>query len=137
MTGDALWAEMLKYVENSSCDIPLQDSLDLKIAPKQRWAQHRERARQIRTATPPWADSKEISMFYCRAQTRTQNTGIEHVVDHMIPIKHPLVCGLHTPANLRVITLVENARKHNRWHRNDILEDLVYKRRHTAISKAR
>lgn len=134
MNSDALWAEMLKYVDNSRCEMPpVQAEFELKLLPKKRWAQHRERARKIRIATPAWADPKEISMFYCRAQTRTKNTGIVHVVDHMIPIKHPLVCGLHTPANLRVITQEENARKHNRWHRDDVYEDLPYNRRHTRF----
>ena len=36
----------------------------------------------------------------------------KHHVDHIIPIKaDPNVCGLHTPANLRVITAQENLRR--------------------------
>jgi 5-methylcytosine-specific restriction endonuclease McrA len=37
--------------------------------------------------------------------------GIEYCVDHIIPIAHPDVCGLHTFANLQIITSEENRKK--------------------------
>jgi lysozyme len=37
--------------------------------------------------------------------------GIEHCVDHIIPIAHPDVCGLHTFTNLQIITSEENRKK--------------------------
>jgi 5-methylcytosine-specific restriction endonuclease McrA len=36
-------------------------------------------------------------------------------IDHIIPLKHPLVCGLHTPINLQFLTKEENSRKHNKF----------------------
>lgn len=38
-------------------------------------------------------------------------TGLE--VDHIIPIKNDLVCGLHVPWNMHYVTRSENARKSN------------------------
>ena len=35
-------------------------------------------------------------------------------VDHIIPLSHPLVCGLHTEDNLRIITSEENHKKTNK-----------------------
>lgn len=64
------------------------------------------RARK-RKATPAWADKTEIEYIYSLAQEQ----GL--VVDHIVPLKHPLVCGLHVQDNLRCITAELNARKGN------------------------
>lgn len=56
----------------------------------------------------------EIMAFYIEAQRLTEETGIPHEVDHIIPINGKTMCGLHVPSNLRVITQEENRRKGNR-----------------------
>jgi len=55
-----------------------------------------------------------IDEFYDIAQKR----GLE--VDHIIPIKHSKVCGLHVPENLQMLTRSENARKSN-WFDEDVI----------------
>jgi 5-methylcytosine-specific restriction endonuclease McrA len=40
-------------------------------------------------------------------------TGEKHTVDHIFPIHHEALCGLHVPWNLRVITNRENGQKRN------------------------
>lgn len=70
---------------------------------------------QLNLATPPWANTQEIARLNKRARELTQATGVPHVVDHDIPITNKRVCGLNTPANLRIITAAANARKLNHW----------------------
>jgi hypothetical protein len=74
-----------------------------------------------RYATPNWANKETIKEMYKQARQLTSETGIRHEVDHIIPIKHPLVCGLHTENNLRIISASENLRKSNRVNLDDIV----------------
>ena len=67
-------------------------------------------------ATPRWANKEAIDAIYRMAVEVTKETGIKHTVDHVVPLKSKLVCGLHWEGNLRVITRSENSSKGNhRW----------------------
>jgi hypothetical protein len=69
-------------------------------------------------ATPSWASSDAIEAFYREARRLTKETGHKHHVDHIVPLVHPEVCGLHVESNLQVLTAAENQRKGNRsWPR--------------------
>lgn len=65
-------------------------------------------------ATPKWADRKAVLAAYLEARRLTKETGVQHHVDHIVPLKSPIVCGLHVEHNLQVIPGVENSRKGNR-----------------------
>lgn len=69
----------------------------------------------MRQAMPPWADTARIQSVYDLAHELTQSTGVKHHVDHIVPLISKRVCGLHVPANLRVVPATENLRKGNRW----------------------
>ena len=48
--------------------------------------------------------------------------GTPHQVDHIIPLRHHLVCGLHVPWNLQILGDEDNNRKNNSFdgtHEND------------------
>lgn len=64
-------------------------------------------------ATPTWYKRGDATPYYKTAYDLTKRTGEKYVVDHVIPLKHDLVCGLHCKENLQVITQIENLRKHN------------------------
>ena len=60
-----------------------------------------------RKVKPIWVSHKDLQEIYSQAK----NLGLE--VDHIIPLTHPLVCGLHTPNNLQFLSRSENAKKSN------------------------
>ena len=75
-----------------------------------------KRRLRIRIATPFWANPLKIAAVYQERDRLTAETGAEHHVDHIVPLTHPRVCGLHCEANLRVITAQENCQKSNVFH---------------------
>jgi 5-methylcytosine-specific restriction endonuclease McrA len=80
-------------------------------------ADNKVRRRKHRQATPPWITRKqksEIRQLYQIAITMTKTTGEQYVVDHIVPLRSEVVCGLHVPWNLRVITREENLKKSNK-----------------------
>lgn len=79
-------------------------------AAKTQWRQ----AQKLR-ATPCWANREEMQKFYAEAAQLTRATGIEWQVDHIVPLKSPLVSGLHVQNNLRVIPAAVNIAKSNRY----------------------
>jgi hypothetical protein len=70
-------------------------------------------------ATPLWADLDAIKKIYALAA----RTGMH--VDHRIPLRGRLVCGLHVPENLQLLEPAENLKKNNKFdpdeHREPIL----------------
>lgn len=68
------------------------------------------RRKRFRRAKPDWVDMNELKYIYSLASER----GL--VVDHIIPLKNPIVCGLHVPENLRCIPRDLNAMKLNRFN---------------------
>lgn len=57
--------------------------------------------------------SEGIKAYYWLAQRLTIITGIKHQVDHLWPLNHPLIAGLHVCSNLQIITARANAQKKN------------------------
>ena len=85
--------------------------------PLQVRASTKNRRRKHRQASPPWltrAQRGAMRSLYEMAITMTRITGVQHVVDHIVPLRGTDVCGLHVPWNLQVITQEENLRKSNR-----------------------
>jgi len=75
------------------------------------------RRKKVLDATPPWLtrdDRLKISAVYFESIQLTDETGIPHHVDHIVPIAGKTVCGLHVPWNLQAIPALDNIRKSNK-----------------------
>lgn len=79
---------------------------------------NRQRAIAELTAIPSWADKKEITRIYLDAKRITKETGVEHHVDHVIPLRGKTVCGLHVESNLQIITKEANLKK---WAKFEVM----------------
>ncbi len=64
---------------------------------------------------PVYANELKISGIIKKRMELTASTGIQHHVDHIIPLKGELVCGLDIETNMGIITATENTRKNNKY----------------------
>lgn len=83
------------------------------------WLQNHVRRRRIILLTlsvPPWIKASDFAALETERDFRTATTGVQHVLDHDIPLDHPLMCGLTVPWNMKVIDKHLNARKGNKLH---------------------
>lgn len=70
---------------------------------------------QVLLSCPPWANLQALRSIQARARWETQMSGEQWSVDHIVPLRHPLVCGLTVPWNLCVIREKVNNHKNNKW----------------------
>ena len=110
---EILWQSLLDLIRANRWTNPDTKALWAKELHNLRPSERRRV--QMRLATPRWANIDAIMEIYIQRSEMTRETGIEHHVDHVIPIQHPRVCGLHCEANLRVITASANCSKSNKF----------------------
>lgn len=73
----------------------------------------RDRQARKLNATPAWANQGYIRLFYEGAKIEAERIGEPVDVDHIVPLQHPLVCGLHCEQNLQLLVHKENLTKSN------------------------
>lgn len=62
-------------------------------------------------ATPPWLTAHMIEDIH----SVYKSAGDDDHVDHIVPLKNEMVCGLHVPWNLQVLPAAVNMSKSNKW----------------------
>jgi len=68
-------------------------------------------------ATPLWLTEEHLTMIqdiYSKCKILSRTTGVPHCVDHIVPLRSTIVCGLHVPWNLQILTAEENNAKNNK-----------------------
>lgn len=70
--------------------------------------QAQQRRASVLQATPAWADRDLMTDFYYEAEY----FGLQ--VDHIVPLRSKLVCGLHWEGNMQLLTEAANKSKSNR-----------------------
>lgn len=78
-------------------------------------ASTKRRRVQLIGALPAWANQGKIVAFYVEADRLTCLTGTKHEVDHIVPLRSRVVCGLHCEDNLQILTKTQNLKKGNRF----------------------
>lgn len=65
-------------------------------------------------ATPCWFEKNVIEKIYEQARHLTLTTGIQHEVDHILPLQGKEICGLHCLNNLQILTRSDNRKKNRK-----------------------
>ena len=87
-----------------------------KEKPEQYAAKTAKRRAAKLQRTPSWDPNAHLIVAkYQLAAMFTQASGIEHHVDHIIPLQGRKVSGLHVFSNLRVIPSSDNVKKSNKF----------------------
>lgn len=73
----------------------------------QTYRQSNYRAQKL-SASPKWADADRVMNIY-------NNCPEGMHVDHIVPLQHELVCGLHNEFNLQYLSERENCSKNNKY----------------------
>lgn len=83
------------------------------------WIAKSKRSRYIASvllSAPPWVDIKRLRAMAAECRWVSEMSGVEHCLDHIVPLNHHLVCGLTVPWNLRIVPRKSNESKGNNWN---------------------
>jgi len=106
-----------KWVENNTDNRRAIARRWIKNNPEYSSIQSNIRHRRLAQATPKWLTEEQIKYMEhlsLSAKSLSKETGIEHQVDHIHPIRNKLFCGLNVPWNLQILTKEQNMKKGNK-----------------------
>jgi 5-methylcytosine-specific restriction endonuclease McrA len=114
------WRQMnaKSYLKMSEGKVSRRNSIGRTEIEKAQKARDKSNLRSTRAKQARFDDeltSLVVAEAHDLRKLRNQLTNIEWHVDHIIPLKHSLVCGLHIWSNLRVIPKSINLHKGNKF----------------------
>ena len=69
----------------------------------------------IKEVTPLWYEKEKINKLYKLRDLMTKTWGVQFHIDHIVPLQHDKVCGLHCLDNLRPMIGTLNIAKSNKF----------------------
>jgi hypothetical protein len=112
---DKTRAAVRKWGKANRAKVNAAESARIKANPHVRNAKSAKHRACRLQATPAWANLFFIKEIYHLAVLRAKALGGKWHVDHIVPLRSKIVCGLHCEANLRVITASQNLSKSNAY----------------------
>lgn len=111
-------AQLKRYHKNKT-EIALKRKIYYQTQKYKVWNSSKEAIRRFKksSATPKWLNQDQLShieYFYWLARDLELSSGQKYHVDHVVPLKHKQVCGLHVPWNLQILPADINISKGNR-----------------------
>jgi 5-methylcytosine-specific restriction endonuclease McrA len=89
---------------------------------KHKWVGYVAKRNAVKlNATPKWLSEDDLDVInwvYEMRDERSKATGIEHHVDHIVPLQGDTVCGLHVWWNLQLLPAYLNLSKKNKLEVN-------------------
>jgi len=82
------------------------------------WFERDARKRKLlKRATPMWVDTNRVRNLYQKTISLNKKyQGLGFVVHHIVPISHPLVCGLHTIENMEIVSSSRKKQLGRKFH---------------------
>jgi len=111
---DKIVARSKKWVTDNAARAAQNQEAWRKRVSLRRCEQASARRAGMPKATPAWTNRFFVREAFRLARQRTVVLGFKWHVDHIVPLKSNLVCGLHVENNLRVVPKAVNLAKGNR-----------------------
>lgn len=111
------------YTDNTRTDYKMYQCIECvtayhEINKEQYTAIKKKHKNSILNNTPKWLTYEmlsEIDSIYTKARELSKTTGIQHDVDHIVPLKGKNISGLHVPWNLQILQHTTNIKKGNKY----------------------
>ncbi len=103
-TMDIIIPQVKKRKYQTAQQAPRGKIIDAKII---KMVEHGSQRAQAKQATPKWANFEKMETIYSRRVAGEQ-------IDHIVPLNHPFVCGLHWEGNLEPLNSKANKEKGNK-----------------------
>ena len=117
---------MLDYVVHRTSARHAELKAEIMRGQIPRWMVKRGRTagyiKQVILSTPPWVDRAALKRIQHNSRCLGELSGEPQHICHIVPLRHPLVCGLTVPWNLEIKTARINQAESNHWNNGRQLE---------------